>query len=171
MKSPLLSHLWKGASHAAVACATVAALLVPTRVPFAQAHTADGSPLHAATSIGAAQLMQSFAHAADRRDSATLERLLHPAFRVVFKVSPTAAPTVLDRAQYMQMVREGRIGGPDRVVAVSSVTLSDGFATGVGRMTHGSATFRSVFSLVQNETHWLVLQESVLMTRSTSPGN
>lgn len=126
------------------------------------------APLARETTVASAmQLIHHFARASDRRDTPALEALLHPSFRVVFNVKPGAAPTVLDRAQYLQLARDGKIGGPDRNVTVANVNLAEGFATGTSRMVHEKATFQSVFSLIQSDGQWLLLQEAVLMSPNT----
>jgi Domain of unknown function (DUF4440) len=144
------------------------ALLLLSASACSQAQTPLPALLKDTTATSATQLIHHFARASDRRDLPTLEALLHPSFRVVFNVKPGAAPTVLDRSQYLQMAREGKIGGPDRNVTVANVSLSDGFATGTSRMTHEKATFQSVFSLIQSDGQWLVLQEAVLMSPNSN---
>jgi hypothetical protein len=75
---------------------------------------------------------------------------------------------VLDCSQYLQMARDGKIGGPDRNVTVANMNLAEGFATGISRMVHEKATFQSVFSLIQSDGQWLLLQEAVLMSPNTA---
>jgi Putative lumazine-binding len=147
---------------------TAATLLVAGASALAQAQ----APLPALTkdtsSLAATQLIQHFARASDRRDTAALEALLHPAFRVVFNLKPGTAPTVLDREQYLQMARDGKIGGLDRNVTVTHISLANGFAIGTSRMEHEKATFQSAFSLIQSDGQWLLLQEAVLMSPSSA---
>jgi Domain of unknown function (DUF4440) len=155
-RSTLQRKLW-----AAIPTTAIVALVASTG-----AATAQQSPVAAteAATANAAQLIKNFARASDRRDAPALEALLHPSFRVVFNVKPGTPPTVLERAQYLQMVRDGKIGGPDRSVTVFNVAFADGFASGTSRMVHANATFQSVFALIQSEGQWQLLQEAVLMT-------
>jgi hypothetical protein len=111
----------------------------------------------------ASQLIHSFARASDRRDAAALEGILHPAFRVVFTLKPGAAPTTLDRAQYLQMLREGKIGGADRQVAVSGVAISGGFASASAEMLRPDAVFSGTYALIEQAGRWMLLQEAVRM--------
>jgi hypothetical protein len=120
------------------------------------------------TAASATQLIHHFARASDRRDTPALEALLHPSFRVVFNVKPGTVPRVLDRATYLQMAREGKIGGPDRLVSVANVNMVDGFATGTSRMEHEKSIFQSVFSMIQSDGQWMLLQEAVLMSPNTA---
>jgi hypothetical protein len=131
-------------------------------------------PSHAAAdpTSGAAQpLIESFAAAADRRDVAALESILHPEFRVLFAVKAGAAPTQLTRAQYLQLLRDGKLGGKSRVVTVSSVTGVEGFAAATTTMQHDAARFQGVYSLIQHDNRWWLLQETVLMTPTPTPAN
>jgi hypothetical protein len=147
---------------------TAAALILLSTNACAQAQTPLPPLLKETTSASATQLIHHFARASDRRDLPTLEAILHPSFRVVFNVKPGAVPTVLDRSQYLQMARDGKIGGPDRNVTVANVSLTEGFASGTSRMTHEKANFQSVFSLIQSDGQWLVLQEAVLMSPNSN---
>jgi Domain of unknown function (DUF4440) len=146
---------------------SVASLIFVGVSAFAQNASSLAPLVKETTAASAAQLIHHFARASDRRDVGQLEALLHPSFRVVFNVKPGAAPTVLDKAQYLQLARDGKIGGLDRSVTVASVNLADGFATGTSRMAHEKASFHSLFSLIQSDGQWLLLQEAVLM----SPNN
>jgi hypothetical protein len=113
--------------------------------------------------MAASQLIKAFAQAADRREVPALEALLHPGFRVVFTTAPDAAPVILDRAQFMQMVREGKIGGADRSVTVSHVGLVEGYASATASMAHANASFQGAYALIERKGQWQLLQETVLM--------
>jgi hypothetical protein len=143
-------------------------LALASACAFAQTATPLTPLAKDTTAASATQLIHHFARASDRRDTPALEALLHPSFRVVFNVKPGAAPTVLDRAQYLQLARDGKIGGLDRSVTVANVSLADGFATGTSRMVHEKSIFQSVFSLIQSDGQWLLLQEAVLMSPNTA---
>lgn len=145
-----------------------ASLALASACAFAQEKAPLAPLTKETTAASATQLIHHFARASDRRDVPALEALLHPAFRVVFNVKPGAVPTVLDRAQYLQMARDGKIGGPDRNVTVAHVNVAEGFATGTSRMVHEKAAFQSVFSLIQSDGQWLLLQEAVLMSPNTA---
>jgi Putative lumazine-binding len=145
---------------------TAAAVLLVTGVSVfaqAQAQTAPVTLPKDTTAASATQIIQHFARASDKRDVQTLDALLHPAFRVVFNVKPGSQPSVLDRTQYIQMARDGKIGGLERSVVVANVSLTNGFATGTSRMEHEKAAFESIFSLIQVNGQWMLLQEAVLM--------
>jgi hypothetical protein len=116
-----------------------------------------------ARATAATQLIKAFAQAADRREVPALEALLHPGFRVVFTTAPNAPPVILDRAQFMQMVRDGKIGGADRSVTVSNVGLVEGYASATASMAHAKASFQGAYALIERNGQWQLLQETVLM--------
>jgi Putative lumazine-binding len=125
----------------------------------AQGASAAPHARHAA----ATQVIEAFARAADRRDVAGLEQVLHPSFRVMFTLDAAKPPTQLDRAQFLGMVREGKIGGADRQVVVSGLASTERFASASARMQHRDASFEGVYVLVEQDGRWWLLQEAVTM--------
>lgn len=119
-----------------------------------------------ALQAAATQVIEAFARAADRRDVAALEQVLHPSFRVLFTVDTTKAPTQLDRAQFLGMVRDGKIGGADRQVLVSGFAATDRFASASARMQRKDASFEGVYALVEQDGRWWLLQEAVTMKKT-----
>jgi hypothetical protein len=114
----------------------------------------------------AQQQILAFALAADRGDALALDALLHPAFRVVFSVKtaePGGKPTMLDRDQFLGMVRDGKIGGKERAVSVSGICVSNGFACAAATMLRPDAAFYGTYSLVEEAGRWQLLQEAVMM--------
>lgn len=125
------------------------------------AQSASGAPptRHAA----ATQVIEAFARAADRRDVAALEQVLHPTFRTLFTLDAAKPPTQLDRAQFLGMVRDGKIGGADRQVVVSGLATTERFASASARMQHKDASFEGVYALLEQDGRWWLLQEAVTM--------
>jgi ketosteroid isomerase-like protein len=115
-------------------------------------------------SLATEQIIQAFAQASDRSDAEALEQILHPDFRVVFTMKAGTSPTTLSRAQYIQMVRDGKIGGKPRKVELSGFSSSNSFATTKATMTRPDAVFTGVYSLIEQDGRWLLLQEAVLMS-------
>jgi Putative lumazine-binding len=122
-----------------------------------------GNTAPQARQAAATQVIEAFARAADRRDVAGLEQVLHPSFRVMFALDAAKPPTQLDRAQFLAMVREGKIGGADRQVLVSGLATTDRFASASARMQHKDASFEGVYALVEQDGRWWLLQEAVVM--------
>jgi hypothetical protein len=141
-----------------LAVALAVGLLAPGIGAAQGASTAPSAQQMAAT-----QVIESFARAADRRDVAALERVLHPSFRVMFTLDAAKPPTQLDRAQFLGMVRDGKIGGADREVVVSAFASTERFASASARMQHKNASFEGVYALVEQDGRWWLLQEAVIM--------
>ncbi len=110
------------------------------------------------------QTIRAFAQGSDSSKADTVDALLHPDFRVVFSMQPGTKPTTLDRKQYLQMMRDGKVGGAQRQVTVSGLSVANGFAQGAALMDRPDASFQGVYSLIQRDGQWLLLQEAVLMT-------
>jgi hypothetical protein len=142
--------------------ATLAVGLLAPGIGAAQ--SAGGAP--AARQAAATQVIEAFARAADRRDVAGLEQVLHPSFRVMFALDAAKPPTQLDRAQFLGMVRDGKIGGADRQVVVSGFATTDRFASASARMQHKDASFEGVYALVEQDGRWWLLQEAVTMMKT-----
>jgi Putative lumazine-binding len=141
-----------------LAMTVATAMLAPGLVA---AQSANGVP--PARQVAATQVIEAFARAADRRDVAALEQVLHPSFRTLFTLDAAKPPTQLDRAQFLGMVREGKIGGADRQVVVSGLATADRFASASARMQHKDASFEGVYALVEQDGRWWLLQEAVTM--------
>lgn len=151
---------------------TVTALAMSVALPFTQTFAQTVAPTKGApmqideTTANAAiqQTIRAFAQSSDRSQADVLDGLLHPDFRVVFSMAAGGKPTTLDRKQYLQMVRDGKVGGAQRQVALSSISVANGFAQGTALMDRPDASFQGVYSLIQRDGQWLLLQEAVLMT-------
>lgn len=121
---------------------------------------------NAQESIGAVTgAIEQFVQAGDRQNAEHLEKLLHPDYRVVWNMPDKGTTTVLDRATYLTMIREKKIGGDDRQLTIESVEMIEGGNALVRTVLHGEkADFNSLFSLVQDKTgSWLLVQDQVYM--------
>jgi Putative lumazine-binding len=123
-----------------------------------------GSAAARADHTAADRLIRDFAQASDRSDAAALEALLHPSFRVIFNIGTAGTPTKLERNQYLQMVREGKVGGASRHVVVTQIAAVGGFGTAVAEMVRPDAIFNGVYSFIEQDGRWLLLQEAVRMS-------
>jgi hypothetical protein len=120
------------------------------------------------------QLISAFALAADKADEGILESILHPAFRVVFCVKTDHSanpPTVLSRNLFLEMVRDGKIGGKERAVSVTKVSETIGFASVSAVMSNSYAEFHGEYSLIIENGNWLLLQEAVTMVPQVEKAN
>lgn len=128
--------------------AMLASRVLPSSAPSAQARA----------------VVERFAEAADARDLDALESVLHPDFRVSFVVKGTAQAQAMDRASYLGLAREGKIGGDRRRVKISSVEVNGELAFVRVRLTGAAAQFESMQTLLLSDGQWRVLNETVLFS-------
>jgi hypothetical protein len=86
----------------------------------------------------------------------------HESVVAVITAAPNVPPVVLDRAQFMKMVRDGKIGGADRSVTVANVRLVEGYASATASMAHANASLKGDHGLIERSGQWQLLQETVL---------
>ncbi|NJS36555.1 MAG: nuclear transport factor 2 family protein [Brachymonas sp.] len=114
----------------------------------------------------AAQVIREFIAAGDQRDVNALENLLHPEFRILFATTAGATTTTMPRAQYLQLLRDGKLGGKPRKLEVGAFVGTGGHAVGTAVAMHDTARFDGHYALVQRDGRWQIAQETVLMTVS-----
>lgn len=110
------------------------------------------------------QAVRAFARAGDQRDVPGLEVVLDANFRVVFTMKSGDPVTVMTRAQYLDQIKAGKLGGSERKVQVATLRRSGGFATAGAKMERADASFDSVLTLVQSGGQWKILEDAVTMT-------
>ena len=128
--------------------------------------TAQTVPMTDPTQGVAAQVVREFIAAGDQRDVNALENLLHPEFRILFATTAGATTTTMTRSQYLQLLRDGKLGGKPRKTEVGSFVGTGGHAVGTAVSMSDSARFDGHFALVQRDGRWQIAQETVLMTVS-----
>jgi hypothetical protein len=117
-------------------------------------HAQSGGELR---SIGTA--VREFAAFADLQQAEGLERVLHPQFRaVVNRPFGSTEISLMDKATYLQLIRERKIGGDTREVHLLSVDIVNQNAT-VKAVFEGKALrFVTFISLVRTpEGQWQVI--------------
>jgi hypothetical protein len=139
-------------------------LLTVAAITMAAGSAAAQTSLKVGKAVSATQIVEAFADASDRADANALDAILHPGFRVVFSMKAGSPPSTLDRTQYLKMVRDGKIGGKARKIELSGFDTVDGFASIAAKMTRPDAIFNGVYSLIEQDGRWQLLQEAVVMT-------
>ncbi|MDP2316793.1 MAG: nuclear transport factor 2 family protein [Pseudomonadota bacterium] len=104
----------------------------------------------------------AFASAGDARDIAAIEAATHPEFRVLFAVAGAPGVRILPRATYVQMAREGKVGGTSRAVEVAAVDLRGDLAWAAVTLESAAARFDSVMTLARVDGRWLVVEDATL---------
>jgi len=76
------------------------------------------------------EAVHSFAQAGDQQDADRLDTILHPQFRaVVHRAFGSADMKLMDKATYLQSIRDKKIGGDTREVHLLQVDMSNNIAT------------------------------------------
>lgn len=114
---------------------------------------------------GLSQAIEQFTLAGDEQNAAALEALLHADYRVVWNQLDKGTLIALDRAAYLQMIKDKKFGGDKRSVHIESIQWIDGGNALVKATLRGAkADFESLFSLVKNQKgEWLIVQDQVFM--------
>ena len=112
----------------------------------------------------ATQAVEAFAAAADTRNAAALESLLHPDFRVVFSMKGSSEASLLSRSVWFSMFNEGKIGGVPRSLTVVSATPDRGLSVVVAALDGASGRFESTYTVVRDAAGCRILQDAVLYT-------
>ncbi len=109
-----------------------------------------------------ATAVRAFAAAADARDLPALDAILHPDFRVLFTSAGVQGVKTLPRALYLQLAREGKVGGVPREVNVSDMRGRADLAWAEVRLDGAAATFTSVMTLARTDARWLVIEDATV---------
>lgn len=108
--------------------------------------------------------VRAFAAAADARDLAALDAALHPDFRVLLTRPGAAGVTVLPRAAYTQMARDGKVGGTARAVVVHAAATRGDLAWASVTLTGAAARFESLLTLARHDGAWRVVEDATRFT-------
>ncbi|MEM1025800.1 MAG: nuclear transport factor 2 family protein [Myxococcota bacterium] len=124
------------------------------------------STADAAKSDGAAvkAAIAAFVQAGDDQDPAALEPVLHPEFRVVFRMAGSNELTVLDRGTYAQLLEAKKIGGDARRLKVLSMKQRDGLAEATVQLDGAKARFEGHMTLVRTPSGWKLIQDATLFS-------
>lgn len=105
--------------------------------------------------------VNAFVTSADVQDADALEKVLHPEFRVVLNRQMGSTETsILDRAGYVGLVRDKKIGGDKRTVNFLHVNTHGNNATVIAEFKGQKAVFHSTLLLVKGtDDNWQIVQD------------
>ena len=108
-----------------------------------------------------AEAVKSFAGNADARDAEAMEHLLHPEFRaIVNRQFGSSEVSLMDKAMYVDMLKQGKIGGDTRKVVIQSITLEGHNASVRAEFTGQELRFVTFIQLVQSTNgKWQVISD------------
>lgn len=107
------------------------------------------------------EAIQGFIKGADERDLSQLEKVLHPEFRVVAnRLMGSDALRIIDRTLYLQLIKEGKLGGDQRTVEVTYVHIVENNATAKVTIKGKALTFQSFYHLVKADgATWQLIED------------
>ena len=103
--------------------------------------------------------VHDFAHLGDRQDADGLDKLLHPQYRaVVNRLFGSEEVSLMDKAVYLQLIRDKKIGGDEREVFILSVDVVKNNATVKAIFEGNALRFTTFISLVKTaDGKWQVI--------------
>ena len=105
-------------------------------------------------------LITAYAKALDHQDAATAETFLDPEFRIVLNNHNNSGTTsILGRAQYLDMIREGKAGGVKRSISFLLTDLHENAAVVKVRLEGEKSVFTNYYSLLKRDDQWLVVND------------
>lgn len=105
-------------------------------------------------------LITAYAKALDHQDAATAETFLDPEFRIVLNNHNNSGTTsILSRAQYLDMIREGKAGGVKRSISFLLTDLHENAAVVKVRLEGEKSVFTNYYSLLKRDDQWLVVND------------
>ncbi len=108
-----------------------------------------------------------FVKGADQRDLKKIESVLHPQFRaVVNRLFGSADVTVMNRALYLDLLKQEKIGGDDRTIKIKSIDLEGNNAVVKATFLGKETRFDTYIQLVKDtEGKWWLVSDMPSITK------
>jgi len=106
--------------------------------------------------------VMAFVGAADRRDLAEMEALLHPDFRVAVTVLGSDSVRTIDRATYLSLLGAGKLGGTPRRATIDGRVERGAMAHVTATLVGDGGRFSSAYSLAGQPGGWRLLQDATV---------
>lgn len=105
--------------------------------------------------------IKTFAKAADQRDVKTLNKILHPEFRLAMnQLFGTKELTTMNKTTYLKMVQDGKLGGEERKLEILEIKEFQKNASCIIRFTGSKMNFQTFLHLVKNaDGNWTVVND------------
>lgn len=106
-------------------------------------------------------LVQNFSSAGDRQDAPELDKILHPQFRaVVHRLFDSPELSLMDKALYLQLMKDKKIGGDQRAAYVLQTDLEGNIAHVKAVFEGKTLRFTTFISLVKLENgEWQIVDD------------
>lgn len=105
--------------------------------------------------------IKAFAKAADKRDVKTLDKILHPEFRLAMnQLFGNKEMTTINKTTYLKMVEDGKLGGDDRKLEILEIRFLQKNASCTVRFTGSKMSFQTFLQLVKGvDGDWTVVND------------
>ncbi len=101
------------------------------------------------------QVIENYAAGADNRDAAKLETAFHDDFRVIALTAEGVRN--IDKETYINLIREEKIGGVERVLKIEWITSKNDTARAEIRLKSPMVTFHDDLSFIKDQQVWRIV--------------
>ncbi len=114
----------------------------------------------------AEECVTQFVQGADQRDLKKIDAALHNHFRVMIH-SSNEEVQIIDKAQYLSLIKEEKIGGTPRTFSVEQIDVYGAKTAKIkAKLSSGEMNFHSYYSLIKVNGNWKIVQDLVHITAS-----
>ncbi len=102
-----------------------------------------------------------FVKGGDAQDVASLDKVMHPGFRVVVNNAfGSNKIDIMTKEAYLGLMKEGQIGGTPRSIQILSLETIDNIATAKVKLESDKLRFTSLYSFVRTpDQQWLLIND------------
>ncbi len=113
------------------------------------------------------EAIHHFVSAADQRNSAEMDKVLHKDFRaVVNRLFGSTEVSIMNKTLYLDLLKQGKIGGDNRTVEINSVNLEGNNAVVRASFSGKELKFNTFIQLVKDtEGHWSLISDMPLIEK------
>lgn len=112
------------------------------------------------------QTIRSLISAADAQDAERASTFLSENFRVILHQFPQPGlTTMLDKPTYLQMMRQGKIGGEVRQVNIEAIHTHGAIASAIVTSESASSVFNTHYQLIQDGEDWKIITDMPVLTK------
>ncbi|ULQ55483.1 nuclear transport factor 2 family protein [Flavihumibacter rivuli] len=105
-------------------------------------------------------LITAYAAALDNSNTEAAEKFLDPEFRVVLhNYNNSGTTTILPKAQYLEMIRNGKAGGNKRTVSFSLIDVHGNAAIVKVKLEGEKTVFTNYYSLIKKQDDWMIVND------------
>lgn len=108
------------------------------------------------------QVINHYADATASRDATSIDQLFHSDFRVIALTAD--GPRVLDKQQYIALLKDEKIGGVPRALEVKHIDVQDKTAHAKISLTSEQVVFHDQLHLIQAPQGWQIINNLTEVT-------